>query len=139
MISEGAILYYCLGTTVPGFNVPDNNVTVTLPDPVTIDDNVTSSSGVCESEYSDSYTLTFECNISDEVAMLQSIAKAINASNLKQMRAHFKWLAKYHTSMCKLKSGFRHKNPWHRTRSRCWVSSSATNPIVVLAIVLVII
>lgn len=32
MILEGTMLYYCVGTTVPGFNVTDNNVTVTMSD-----------------------------------------------------------------------------------------------------------
>lgn len=109
MISEGTILYYCLGATVPGFNMPENNVTVTLQDPIEIDDNVTSSSGTVESKYSESYTLTFECSISEEAALLLSIKKAIIASNLKQMRTHFKWLVKYHTAMCKSRNGFRHK------------------------------
>lgn len=139
MISERTILYYCLGATVPGFNMPENNVTVTLQDPVEIDDNVTSSSGAIESKYSESYTLTFECSISDEVALLTSIVKAINTRNLKRMRAHFKWLAIYHTTMCKSRSGFRHKNHWNRIRSRCWVSLHSVNPIVALVVILVLV
>ena len=79
MISERTILYYCLGATIPGFNMPENNVTVTLQDPIEIDDNVTSSSGTVESKYSESYTLTFECSISEEAALLLSIKKAIIA------------------------------------------------------------
>ena len=138
MISEGTIIYYYLGATVPGFNAPEN-ITVTLPDPVEINDNVTSSSGTVESEYSESYTLTLEYSISNAVALLQSIGKDINARNLKRMRIHFKWLAKHHTEMCKLRNGFRHKNHWNRIRSRCWVSTPSVNPIVVMAIVLVII
>lgn len=139
MISEGTILYYCLGETVPGFNMPENNVTVTLQDPIEIDDNVTSSSGTVESKYSESYTLTFECSISEEAALLLSIKKAIIASNLKQMRTHFKWLVKYHTAMCKSRNGFRHKNHWNRIRSRCWVSLHSVNHIVALVVILVLV
>lgn len=139
MISEGTILYYCVGTMVPGFNATDNSVTVTYPDPMDIDDNVTSSSDCVESKYSESYTLTFECSISEEAALLLSIKKAIIASNLKQMRTHFKWLAKYHTAMCKSKNGFRHKNHWNRIRSRCWVSLHSVNPIVALVVILVLV
>lgn len=139
MISEGTILYYCLGATVPGFNMPENNVTVTLQDPIEIDDNVTSSSGTVESKYSESYTLTFECSISEEAALLLSIKKAIIASNLKQMRTHFKWLVKYHTAMCKSRNGFRHKNHWNRIRRRCWVSLHSVNPIVALVVILVLV
>lgn len=139
MISEGTILYYCLGATVPGFNMPENNVTVTLQDPIEIDDNVTSSSGTVESKYSESYTLTFECSISEEAALLLSIKKAIIASNIKQMRTHFKWLAKYHTAMCKSRNRFRHKNHWNRIRSRCWVSLHSVNPIVALVVILVLV
>lgn len=138
MISEGTIIYYCLGATVPGFNIPDN-IVATLQSPIEMDDNVTSSSGTVESEYSESYTLTFEYSISDAVALLQSIGKDINARNIKRMRVHFKWLAKHHTAMCKLRNGFSRKNHWNRIRSRCWVSTPSVNPIVVMAIVLVII
>lgn len=139
MISEGAILYYCVGTMVPGFNATDNNVTVTLQAPIDIGSDVTSSSGTATNEYSEAYTLTFECSISDDAAMLLSIKKAIIAGNLKQMRTHFKWLTKYHTTMCKLKNGFRHKNHWNRIRSRCWVSLHSVNPIVALVVVLVLV
>lgn len=139
MISEGTILYYCVGTMVPGFNATDNSVTVTYPDPMDIDDNVTSSSDCVESEYSDSYTLTLECGIMDGVALQILNEEAFIANHTKQVNSHFKWLANYHTSICKLKIGFRHRNYWNRIRSRCWVSSIYVNPIVVLIIAFVII
>lgn len=138
MISKEVIIYYCLGTTVPGFDAPDN-IVATLQGPVEIDDNITSSSGTVESEYFESYTLTFECSVSDNIALLLSINKAIIARNLKRTRAHFKWLAKYHTTMCKSRSGFRHKNHWNRIRSRCWVSLHSANPIVALVVILVLV
>lgn len=49
MILEGTMLYYCVGTTVPGFNVTDNNVTVTMSDLfVETDDTISSSDGVTD-------------------------------------------------------------------------------------------
>lgn len=139
MISEGAILYYCVGTMVPGFNASDNNVTMTLSEPVDMDNNVTSSSNCAESEYSDSYTLTLECSNMDGVVLQMLNNEVSVTSHIKQVNSHFKWLANYHTSMCKLKIGFRHKNYWHRIRSRCWVSSFCVNPIIMLIIALVLI
>lgn len=139
MISEGAILYYCVGTMVPGFNASDNNVTMTLSEPVDMDNNVTSSSDHTESEYSDSYTLTLECSVMDGVALQILNDEVPVISHTKQVNSHFKWLANYHTKMCKLRNGFHHKNHWNRIRSRCWVSLHSVNPIVALVVILVLV
>lgn len=141
MILEGTILYYCMGTTVPGFNATDNNVTITMSDLFIETDDTVSSSGDATDIYGDTYTLTFECSRECcEIDRIISLLNNITQSNqqIRQHNQHFKWLSKYHTSMSKLRNGFRHKKPWHRTRSRCWVSSSVS-PIVALAIVLIFI
>ena len=142
MMLEGTMLYYCVGTTVPGFNVTDNNVTVTMSDLfVETDDTISSSDGVTDL-YGETYTLTFECSreccdIDGIISLLNNIAQS--NKQIRKRNQHFKWLSKHHTSMCKLKNGFRHKNHWNRIRSRCWVSSPSANLIMALAIILVII
>lgn len=78
--------------------------------PVTIDATQPTVSNEATT-YATEYVITGACSFEDTDFEI--------TNNRKCLDQHFKWLAMYHTSMCRLRSGYGRRSYWHRIRSRC--------------------